>query len=131
MNLQELKNRSILLFGKSRAFKTQEFDSQMKHHNIRVLKEYDESVSLIVDGRMMTPLEQNESERLYETKELDFLSIDALERELAKEIDEDYRDVNIDFSEEEQIRIWEKELVLREKELAQRENNSNKNSKKN
>ena len=89
MNLKELQNRSIVLFGKSRAFRDEEFDSQMLHHKIRVLKEYDESVSLVVDGRMMTPYEQNESERLYETKDIKFMSIDELELELAKEIDED------------------------------------------
>jgi hypothetical protein len=89
MNLQELKNKTILLFGKSRAFRDEEFDSQLKQHQIRVLKEYDESVVLVVDGRMMTPYEQNESERLYETKELQFISIDELEVNLAKHIDEE------------------------------------------
>ena len=89
MNLKELENRTILLFGKSRAFRDEEFDSQMNRHKIRVLKEYDESVALVIDGKMMTPYEQNESERLYETTELKFISIDELENTLAQEIDED------------------------------------------
>ena len=89
MNLQELKNKTILLFGKSRAFRDEEFDSQMKYHNISVVKEYNESVELIVDGRMMTPYEQNESELLYKSIEVKFISIDELELKLAEVIDED------------------------------------------
>jgi len=89
MNLKELKNSTILLFGKSRAFRDREFEFQMKYHQIKVLKEYDESVEVVVDGRMMTPSEENESERLYKSKAIKFISIDKLERELAKSIDED------------------------------------------
>ena len=89
MNLEKLKNRSILLFGKPRAFSPQEFESQMKFHKIRVVKEFSDEVLLIVDGRMMTPYEQNESDRLYEEKKAESISIDDLEKELAKSIDED------------------------------------------
>jgi len=89
MNLQELENKTILLFGKSRTFRDEEFDSQMQQHKIRLVKEYEESVILVIDGKMMTPYEQNESERLYETKELKFISIDELEVDLAQQIDED------------------------------------------
>jgi len=89
MNLKELEERSILLFGKPRAFSPQEFESQMKFHKIRVVKEFSDEVLLIVDGRMMTPYEQNESDRLYEEKKAESISIDDLEKELAKSIDED------------------------------------------
>jgi len=89
MNLSELKNRSILLFGKSRAFSSDEFASQMKHHKIEIVKEYSEDIALVVEGRMMTPYEQNSSEMVYEEKEVEFVSIDSLESELAKMIDED------------------------------------------
>lgn len=94
MNLKELENRSILLFGKSRAFSSDEFDAQMKSHNICILKEYSEDVVLVVDGRMMTPYEQISSEDLYKkSKEdksnLEFISIDLLEKELVAHIDAD------------------------------------------
>lgn len=88
MNLKELENRSILLFGKSRAFSPDEFLSQMKFHKISVVKEFSEDVVLIVDGRMMTPYEQNASDELYEQKKAQATSIDILEKELAKNIDE-------------------------------------------
>ncbi len=89
MNLKELQSRSILLFGKSRAFSIDEFESQLKFHKIKLLREFSEDVALVVDGKMMTPYEQNESDMLYETKsnELEFVSIDVLEKELAKHID--------------------------------------------
>jgi len=89
MNLKELKNRSILLFGKSRAFSSEEFDSQMKFHKISVVKEFSDEVVLIVDGRMMTPYEQNLSDELYEQKKANAISIDVLEKELVASIDKD------------------------------------------
>ncbi len=89
MKLQDLKNKTILFFGKSRAFAADEFNSQLKHHNISVVKEYEENLLYAVDGSMMNPYEQNASEALYEKGGVTFISIDELERELVKEIDED------------------------------------------
>ncbi len=89
MNLKDLENKTILLFGKSRAFVTDEFNAQMKHLNIEVVKEYNEDVVFVIDGRMMTPYEQNASEALYEKGGVVFLCIDELEATLAKSIDED------------------------------------------
>jgi len=89
MNLNEIKNKTILLFGKSRAFSTDEFISQMKHHKISVVNELSDEVVLSVEGRMMSPYEQNASDALYESQKVSSISIDALEKELAKEIDKD------------------------------------------
>ena len=89
MNLDELKNKSILLFGKSRAFSSNEFEDQMRFYDISVVKEYNDDVVLAVDGRMMTPYEQNESDELYESKKAPSISIDILEKELAKHINEE------------------------------------------
>jgi len=89
MNLKELENKTILLFGKSRAFRDEEFSSQMIHHKIGITQEFNDTLEYVVEGRMMTPYEQNESARLYETEDLTFIEIDELDGELAKEIDED------------------------------------------
>ena len=91
MNLQELKNKTILLFGKSRAFSSDEFVSQLNYHNILTSKEFSDDIALVIDGKMMTPYEQNESEKLYTEKSntLEFIEIDVFERELAKKLDED------------------------------------------
>ena len=79
----------MLFFGKSRAFSATEFESQIKFHKVTLAKEYSDKVSVIINGRMMTPYEQIESDRLYEkySKEIEFISIDELEKELAKYID--------------------------------------------
>ncbi|WP_373035029.1 hypothetical protein [Sulfurimonas sp.] len=89
MNLSELQNKTILLFGQSRAFSADEFQAQLKAHKINLTKEYGENVALVVDGKMMTPYEQIESEKIYEEKKTEFISINALEKELAKHIDAD------------------------------------------
>ncbi|MDD5372514.1 MAG: hypothetical protein PHO62_03685 [Sulfurimonas sp.] len=90
MNLKELKDKKILLFGKSRAFGMDEFLVQLKFHKIGLASEFEEGIELIVEGKMMTPYEQRASDELYEKKsqKLEFVSIDVLEKELAKEIDE-------------------------------------------
>ncbi|MGE4396868.1 MAG: hypothetical protein AB7D34_05365, partial [Sulfurimonas sp.] len=89
MNLKELQNRAILLFGKSRAFSSDEFESQLKFHKIGLSNEFGDEAALVVEGRMMTPYEQNISDELYEkhSRDIEFISIDVLERELAKHID--------------------------------------------
>lgn len=89
MNLQQLKEKNILLFGKSRAFSMDEFASQMKFHKIGIVNSYDESVALVVEGKMMTPYEQNASSALYEQKKdaAMFVSIDIFEKEVAQHID--------------------------------------------
>ncbi len=89
MNLDDLKNKSVLLFGKPRAFSLEEFDAQMKHHEINVVREIDDAVVISVDGRMMTPYEQMQSDDLYEKGAVKSMSIDALETQLAHEIDTD------------------------------------------
>lgn len=91
MNLKELQDKSILLFGKSRAFSMDEFESQIKFHGIKLVNQFRDDVALIIDGKMMTPYEQKDSERLYEKhfKVLDFVSINAFEKELSRYIDAD------------------------------------------
>ncbi len=89
MNLEDLKNKTILLLGKSRAFSEDEFLSQLQFHNISVVQEVSDDVLLILEGRMMSPYEQNLSDALYEEKKFTFMSIDAFEKLLAQEIDND------------------------------------------
>lgn len=89
MNLEDIKDKTILLFGKPRAFSKDEFESQMKHHNVTIVKEINDEVILSVDGRMMTPYEQIASDELYEKGGMNTATIDELERALAKEIDKD------------------------------------------
>jgi len=89
MNLETFKNKTILLFGKPRAFSEDEFSSQLKQHKISITKELREDVDTILEGRVISPYEQNLSDELYETGNYTFIKIDAFEKALAKEIDDD------------------------------------------
>ncbi len=89
MNLEALKNKTVLLFGKPRAFSPEEFAAQMQALDITVVSQMQEDVILSIDGRMMTPYEQIASEQLYEAGKIPSTSIDTLESELVKNIDAD------------------------------------------
>jgi hypothetical protein len=89
MNLKDFKNKTILLFGKPRAFNEKEFYEQMSAHKIEVVREPNEDVALLVEGRLMTPYEQNVADKFYEEGIYDSISIDVLEEALVAEIDED------------------------------------------
>lgn len=66
-----------------------EFASQMKFHKVSVVSSYGDDVALVVEGKMMTPYEQNASSALYEEygSALEFVSVDIFEREVARYID--------------------------------------------
>lgn len=89
MNLETFKNKTILLLGKPRAFSEEEFSSQLQQHNISITKELREDVETILEGRVISPNEQNLSDELYATGNYTFIKIDAFEEALAKEIDDD------------------------------------------
>jgi len=89
MNLETLRNKTILLFGQPRAFSKEEFEAQLKVHDIEVVYQFKEDITLIIDGKMMTPYEQIESEKIYELKKYDFTAIDIFEMALAKALNED------------------------------------------
>lgn len=88
MNLENLKKQKILLLGKTRAFSQDEFFSQLKQHEIELVKEIDDEVHYILEGRVLSPYEQNLLDEFYETKKYEFISIEPFEEALAKEIDD-------------------------------------------
>jgi len=88
MNLDSYRDKTILLLGKPRAFSQEEFDAQLASQHIGITKELTDEVDTILEGRMMTPYEQNLSEELYEKGGFSFLDIDAFEEALAKNIDD-------------------------------------------
>ncbi len=116
MNLEALKNKTVLLFGKPRAFSPEEFAAQMQHHQISVVSQMQEDVILSIDGRMMTPYEQIESEKLYEAGKIPSLSIDALESQLAKSIDADTLLMSLKLShDKERLKSFLQNSMLEEK----------------
>ena len=87
MNLYELNGQTILLLGKSRALSHDEFLVQLKAQDIALAGNSDAPVALIVEGRMMNPLEQERRDALYEQKAAPFCDIDVLEKLLCENID--------------------------------------------
>lgn len=87
MRIDELREKNILLFGKSRALTAEEFSAQLKIHDISALSFYDDSVDLIIEGRMINPVEQDEIDMLYERRAAPIITIDTLEQALCESID--------------------------------------------
>ncbi len=87
MTLDDLKDKTVLLLGKSRALDRNEFLSQLEHHNISCVDQYTDEVAYIIEGRMLNPFEQEEMEELYKADAAPFILISELEEALCREID--------------------------------------------
>ena len=89
MDLTALQSKTVLMFGKPRAFSQEEFLAQIQHHNITLVEEYNDKVDLIVEGRMITPYEQNLFDALYEEHTIPSITIDLFEQILADALNDD------------------------------------------
>lgn len=87
MKYEELSGKTILLLGKTKALNAAEFETLLKLHAIGCVRHYEEGISLIVEGRMMNPIEQNESERLYEEQAAPIVPVEGLEEWLCRSIE--------------------------------------------
>ncbi len=87
MNYGELAGKSVLLLGKTRSLREAEFEKLLKLHGIGLAKTFTDGVALVVEGRMMNPIEQNESERLYEEKAAPIIAVEGLEEWLCRSIE--------------------------------------------
>lgn len=87
MNYEALSNHSVLLLGKTRALSRDEFDTLLKIHKISRVSHYGEDVALIIEGRMMNPYEQSESERLYEESNTPIVDLAPFEEWLCRSIE--------------------------------------------
>ncbi len=88
MNLEQYRGSIFLLLGKTRALPEEECMTLLKRFDITIVQEAKEGISLIVEGRMMSPWHEQERDRLYEKKAAPFVTIDALEKALCASIDE-------------------------------------------
>ena len=87
MNYEELSGKLVLLLGKTRSLNLQEFETLLKLHRIELSKNYVPEVALVVEGRLMNPLEQAESARIYEEENAPIVEIDPLEEWLCRSIE--------------------------------------------
>ena len=102
MNLDDLNKQTILLLGKTRALEKGEFLSQLKHHNISCVTELNDEVSLIIEGHMLNPLEQDDMEEFHKRKRAPFLHISKLEKALCEEIDSTKLHMSLKLSSDEE-----------------------------
>ena len=89
MNFDALKNHPIKLFGKSRALSKDEFEKQLLQHDITLQECVNSETALIIEGRMLNPIEQLELDRLYENSEVKQISVNLLEQWLCEQIKDD------------------------------------------
>ncbi len=102
MNLDDLKNQTILLLGKTRALEKQEFLSQLKHHHINCVTELNDEVSYIIEGHMLNPLEQDDIEAFHKNKRAPFIHVSKLEKALCEEIDSTKLHMSLKLSSDEE-----------------------------
>ncbi len=102
MELIDLKNKKIMLFGKSRSFSLDELEMQLRAHGITLAKEYDQDVDYVVDGAMMSPIETLKSDEIYEKKDAEFLKVEQLEKLLSTALDEDVLMMSLKLSSDKQ-----------------------------
>jgi hypothetical protein len=87
MKYEEYAGKSVLLLGKTRSLNSGEFETLLKLHSMSVVKSFDENVALIIEGKMMNPLEREEGTRLYEIHAAPIVDITAIEKWLCGSID--------------------------------------------
>jgi hypothetical protein len=87
MNYDDLNGKSVLLLGKTRSLNNEEFETLLKLHGTALCKRYEEGVALIIEGRMMNPLELEESGRLYAMEAAPIIAIDPIEKWLCRSIE--------------------------------------------
>ncbi len=87
MNYEEYAGKSVLLLGKTRSLNQVEFETLLKLHAMNAVKSFDEDVALVIEGKMMNPLEIQESERLYELQAAPIVDIVPIEKWLCASIE--------------------------------------------
>lgn len=87
MNYEEYAGKSVLLLGKTRSLNGVEFETLLKLHAMNAVKSFDDTVALIIEGKMMNPLELQESTRLYESQTVPIVDIGAIEKWLCGSIE--------------------------------------------
>lgn len=82
-------NKNIYLLGKSRAFNDAEFKAQLDAQNYILHSEFNDKVGLVIEGALMSALNNIQRDEIYEKYSVEFISIDEFEKNLSSHIDED------------------------------------------
>lgn len=89
MDLNVLHARQIVLFGSPRALAREEFGRLLHSAGITEAERYSDDVAVVVEGRLVNPVEQAELDRLYETYGVVPVDINVFERALCTQLDPD------------------------------------------
>ncbi len=88
MNFDALKNSSVLLLGKPRAFSLNELTKQLEHHQITLItavptQQSTYAVSAAIEGGLLNPLEQDLLEQIYFENTTPIFRVESMEQEIA------------------------------------------------
>jgi hypothetical protein len=87
MNFDFLTGKTLLLFGKTRVLEMVEFQTLLALHTITITQKIEVSTALVIEGRMVNPLEQNQLDEIYAKKNIPIVSIEAIEEWLCSSIE--------------------------------------------
>lgn len=82
-------NKNIYLLGKSRAFNSVEFKAQLDTQNYVLQDEFSDQTQLVIEGALMSALNNIERDEIYEKHDVSFMGIGEFEKLLSSHIDED------------------------------------------
>ncbi len=89
MNLETFKGKRIVLFGSPRALSQSEFGRLLAAAGIEQADRYDETVSAVIEGRLVDPVEQETLERLYAEHHIVAVDITTFELALCTQLEPD------------------------------------------
>ncbi|GEM_PF-3263279 len=94
MNFDALKNCSVLLLGKPRAFHINEFEKQLRHHHMTLITavkihNHAHDISMVIEGGLLNPVEQDLLEQYYFENAIPIVRTETLEQELSCRLNAD------------------------------------------
>ena len=89
MDIEALRDETVIMLGKPRAFSEEEFASQLGMHNITIVQKPTDASRFVLEGRLLSPYERDLFNELYTTGKYKFLEIEHFEQALAESINED------------------------------------------
>ncbi len=87
MNFDLFTGKSLLLLGKTRVLEPSEFQTLLSLHSITMTEKMDDITSLVIEGRMVNPLDQDLLDEIYTQKKIPIISIEAIEQWLCSAIE--------------------------------------------
>jgi len=85
--LEKLRNKRILLLGKSDIFTSIEIDRFLSTYNIKINSLLDNDIDAVIEARRLNPIEDNLSNEAY-SKGIKLYKLEKLEKIISEEIDE-------------------------------------------